>query len=515
MSENKPSADPQSSSASTQGIGSSKSGFGKKKRKSNRLQYLGLAGFLIVAVGGFVWLVGQTRGSGIAGGTTTGLDNKEFDPIADFDVIREEGNVNQLEKLMFDLKLRRMNRKSVPVQLDNASKIVQVAEQLLDHPERTEKQRVFAARSKLDGIWQTYNINLRNKLGDPFIAQQFFAAADEFMNDENELVSRDAFLARARALVYETSYQRSLGSFDAVGSSITDLISNYPEDSVILENIRILFTSLRAKDAENSAKLAGKIAEIADNSEYEGTRKLSRFMKDIIALYDAGIGNAKTIANIMVDDDNFKGRLKQLNSDLDTGETVVTQLDNAIEFFERQRKYDAAAEVSRWVLDNADKRTNPEAAALASKIGKAGLQRNSILEKPFLFEGVEKNGNAIDTDRFEDRVVMIAYFSSQDEQSKILLNSLSNVSATMFGKTVDFVLVEVSDGESVVSTEEFDNSRWVVVKTSQENPNSYLQQCPTVRFPYFVLIDKAGNVDSINLTLRTIKTKIDHLLSKN
>jgi len=488
-------------------------GFGKKKRKSTRRRNVLIAVCLLIVVGGVVWFQFQVQNRRFDGGTT-GLSNKEFDPIADFDVIREEGNVNQLEKLMFDLKLRKINRQSIPVQLDNSAKIVQVAEQLLDHPERTEKQRVFAARAKLDSIWQTYNISLRNNLKDPFIAQQFFAAADEFMDDEDALVSRDAFLARARGLVYETSLKRSLGSFDSVGSSITDLITNYPEDKVVLENIRILFTTLRAKDADNSAKLAGKIAEIADRSNHEGTRKLSRFMKDIIALYDAGIGNSRTIVNIMVDDDDFKSRLKSLNNDLDTGETVVTQLDNAIEFFERQQKYEHAAEVSRWVLENSAKRTNPEAAALAKKIGEFGLQRNSMLQKPWSFTGTDKLGNSIKTDRFDGRVVMIAYFSSADENSKTLLNSLSNVSASMFGKTVDFVLVEVNDGEAVVGTHEFENSQWVVVKTSHENPNQYLQQCPTLRFPYFVLIDKAGNVDSINLTLRSIKTKIENLLAK-
>ena len=467
---------------------------------------------LLIVVGGIVWFQFQNQNRGLAGGTT--LSNKEFDPIADFDVIREEGNVDQLEKLMFDLKLRKINRQSIPVQLDNSAKIVQVAEQLLDHPDRTEEQRVFAARSKLDAIWQSYNISLRNNLKDPFIAETFFAAADQFMDDDNELVSRDAFLARARGLVYETSLKRSLGSFDSVGSSITDLISNYPEDKVVLENIRILFTTLRARDSENSAKLAAKIAAIADTSDYQGTREISRFMKDIIALYDSGIGNSRAIVNIMVDDDDFKTRLKQLNNDLDTGETVVTQLDNAIEFFERQQKHDSAAEVSRWVLENAAKRTNPEAAALAKRVGQAGLQRNSILKKPWSFEGIDKLGNEINTERFNERVVMISYFSSKDEKSKTLLNSLSNVSAALFGKTVDFVLVEVNDGEAVVSTHEFDNSRWVVVKTSHANPNQYLQQCPTLRYPYFVLIDKAGNVDSINLTLRSIKTKIEHLLAK-
>lgn len=468
-----------------------------------------------MTVVGVIWLVNQSRGTSFIGGETTGLDNKDFDPIADFDTIRDEGNVDQLEKLMFDLKLRKIGTQSVPVQLDNSTKIVQVAEQILDHPERSEKQRVFAARSKLDAIWQTYRTSLRNNLNDPFVAQQFFAAADEFIGDENELVSRDAYLGRARGLVYETSLKRSLGSFENVGKSITDLIATYPEDKVVLENIRILFTTLRAKDAENSTKLAGQIAEIADQSDHAGTQKLARFMKDIIALYDAGIGNMKTIGTIMVNDDDFKSRLKKLNEDPDTGETVVTQLDNAIEFFERQQKYDDAAEISSWILDKANGRTDPEASKLAKTVGEAGLKRNSLLNQPWSFEAVDKIGGSVKSKRFDGRVAMIVFFSSAEEKSKKLLNSLSNLSATMFGKTVDFILVEVKHGEPVVGTQEFENSRWVVLSTTLDDPNNYLKQCPTIRFPYCLLIDKAGKVDSINLTLTSVKTKIENLLSEN
>ncbi len=493
--------------------GSSTEGFGKKKKRSNRFRNFMISLTLVVAAAGLIWFTAQTWGVGNV--PTTGLDNKEFDPIADFDVIRAEGNVAQLEKLMFDLKLRKIDRQSVPVQLDNSSKILQVAQQILDHDDRTENQRVLAARAKLDSIWRMYSANLQYGLNDPFVAEQFFGAADEFVDDEHPLVARDAYLSRARALVYETSLQKSLGSFEAVGKSIVDLIANYPEDRVVLENIRILFTQLRAMDADNSADLAGQIAAIADQSEFDETRKLSRFMKDIMALYDAGIGNLKTIASIIVDDDDFKERLKKLNDNVDTGETVVTQLDNAIEFYERQRKHDVAKEISQWVLDTAEQRTDPDAKKLAIEIGSNGVKRNSLLNQPWSFDGTDKLGVPIDTKRFDGRVVMLMLFAPEDPGAKDLLSSMSNLSTALFGKTVDFVVVEVGEGDAISGMEEFENSRWVVLHTTPDDPNGYFKQCPTIRLPYCILINKDGIVDSINLTMTNIKTKIENLLVEN
>lgn len=426
--------------------------------------------------------------------------------------ILESGNLTLLENKLSELNSKKFDPLLVPVILDNNKRIIELADAVLKHPELGESARVSAIQAKLRALENAYDTSRRNELNDPFVAEQLISSAQQYFDDPNDVLARDARLVHAKGLVIETIQKSSLGSYDRVNESFVDLINRYPADPVVVQEIRRLFTQIRAFDSEESLKLATSIADVANASSSESTADLIRFMKDIIALYDTGIGNFKKIGTIIVDDDEFMDRLSKLNDDLTTGTTVVTQLDNAIEFFERQRKYDKALQLSQKIAANAEHRTHAAAAELAKKSGENGVARNSLLGRPWDFESKDFFGREITKDQFSNRVVLVIMFTSDMAEQASVSQAIQRMAKSFVGKALDLVLVEVTEvGQTPVSSQ--NKQTWRTVQSIKDNPHKYLVNCPTQRFPYGILIDKNGIVDSINISLSNVKTRIGYLLS--
>ena len=431
-----------------------------------------------------------------------------------FNRILESGNLPLLKGKLDEMRSKRFDPTLVPVILDNSNRVIELADVVLTHPDLEEDFRTDAIRAKLHALETVYFTAHRNELKDPFIAEQLLSSAQSYFEDEDRLVARDARLSHSKGVVLETIRKSSLGSFDRVTQSFVNLINEFPNDRQVATSIRQSFVQLRAFNSNESVKLAAEVARVAGTSNSEATEDLVRFMKDIIVLHDTGIGNLRKITSIIVDDTAFMACLDELNSKLDTGPTVVTQLDNAIEFFERQRKYDMALQLCKKILANAEKRTHPAAAEMAKTIGKNGVDRNSLLNDPWDFETTDFFGNEITQEQFSDRVVLIIIFPTELSETANLNQAILGLASSNIGKAIDMILVEITDSnQAPVSSE--NKQLWRTIQSSEDSPHKYLTNCPTRRFPYGILIDKNGKVDSINITLSNVKTRIGYLLSRN
>ncbi len=497
-------------------FGGTRDSFGKKKKKDS---WTGVATFLllILTLGGALiyWLANQQSQAAKNTSTVTLFQEESFDSVKDYKAIRDNGTISQLNLLLNILKSKDLSQQFIPVQLENDRQIIEIAERVIDHAECEESDRNAAYLTKMDAHWHSYIVSQKNNLKDPFIAEQFFAEVDRLLQHPNKRVAKHAEVLRARAIVIQTVRKQFLGSEQAVSESITSLLKKYPNDPAVNEVVKKLFTDYRAFDSEGAVRLAGKLAPFADLADAEGGKRLSRFMKDIIALYDSGIGNTKTIASIIVNDQDFMQRLLKLNELSDTGPTVVVQLDNAIEFFERERKYELAKQLCQDIAAKAELRTVPESKELAQLISKNGLDRLALVDQKWKFDGVDSTGNEIVGSRYADRVVMVVYYELGDSKNVDLFAAMSSLRKTIAGRNVDFICVGVDTGIETDSNSDGVPQNFLSILTSQASPDAFLLQCPTRRFPYAVLIGKQGHVDSINVTLSTVRTRIEYLSSSN
>ena len=496
-------------------FGGTRDAYGKKRRKFGWLRELILL-LVVIAVGGgtIFWLSSLQKKAAENISADTLFQEEAFDPVRDYKAIRDNGTISQLSSLLLTLKSKKMDLEYFPIQLENDRKIIEIAEAVMAHPDCDDKNFDAATIAKLDASWHSYNLSQRNSLNDPFIAEKFFSVANQLVDHEKPEIAKQAQLLKAHGIVIQTVRKQFLGSEQAVLDSISKLLQNYLDDPVVTESVKKMFTEYRAYDSESAVRLAGQLAPIIEPGSSESGKKLFRFMKDIIALYDSGIGNTKAIYSIIVDDKNFMQRLTSLNEDPDTGPTVVVQLDNAIEYFERERKYALAKNLSELMLQKAPLRTISESRDLAESYARNAIKRNSLLGQPWSFQGEDSDGKPITEDRYLDRVIMIVYYEIGDPENTKLFGSMAALYQYLFGKDFDFICIGV-DTRRFPESGVVVPSQFISVETTFDSPHAFLEQCPTKRLPYAILIDKKGNVDSINVTLSTVKTRIEYLLSNN
>ena len=243
---------------------------------------------------------------------------------------------------------------------------------------------------------------------------------------------------------------------------------------------------------------------------------LARFIDDIVLLYENGIGDLDRVVDILQDDGKFLATMVSLAQQPKCGTTVLTQLSNGIEMLERRGEHEVALQLSQEILKSSTQRDDPILVGLANQIGNDGIIRNHLVKSKWDFTATDHLGTTIDQKRFEDNVSLIVFFSSEQQQSERILHAVSSLSKALAGRPVQYVFVEVA--EKTTSNHRLANSKNVkspILLTNLEQPNNYLKQCPTRRFPYLVLIDKNGIVDSINISLSAVLTRIEYLLSKN
>ncbi len=496
--------------------GSSSQSFGRKTTKFGRWRNTAIIATVTFAVIGIVVLL-STYGIGRGDKENTAESlflGDSFDPINDFAAVRDNGTVDQLERLLLALQDRNQANEATAVKLDFVNRTIEIADLILGHADRTEAQRVLAAKTKLNAIWFASRTNTQQGFDNSATFEQLSGATSEFINDTNLAVSRDAHVFQTVGFIVESARNKFSGSFDSILNSLAGMLKKFPDDPVVLNSLRSVFPGVRAANSEQAIKLAGQILEEIDRSNTPKSRKLSRFMKDIMMLHDAGIGNESKIDSIKVGDDDFLQRLDQLNSNLDAGETLVYQLDNAVDYFERQRQFDKALKLSQAVLDQSANRTDVAGAALAKTIGEDGVARNSLIQNKWSFEEIDARGNPIDVNRYSGQVTLVAFYVLQDRHSTAFLTAVQSLGNVLIGRDVEFIFVEIDAGSDTVTLDTASDNRWSTLKTSLTTPNHFLRQCPTNRFPYLVLIDKNGNVDSINVPLIEAKTGIEYLLSK-
>ncbi len=427
--------------------------------------------------------------------------------------IRDNGTLLQKKNLLHELKSKRIAPNLIPVKLDTNRKISEIADSIIEYPDVEEVDRVFAVKAKLLALGTSYQTAVGNGLNDPFIADQLVGNAKQYLDDPNRDVAREAHLSLAKAMISETIRRQILGGTDKVEDTMLQLFKTFPDDDIVIAVTKDLFTVYRAFDADASVSLAKKIAEVTDQSESPETQQLSRFMKDIILLFDTGIGNYPTINSVKVSDVDFMNRMNQLNDNLEAGPTVMVQLENGISFFERQGKHELAVQLCNRMLEKADQRAIPEAAEFSKSAAERGLVRNSLVGTEWDFATTDYFGDSITNDKFQNRIVMLVFYKTQAASSIPFVQTISQLANQFLGQAVDFVMVEVGQADQAPLASQ-NKKQWVTIRSQIDEPHKYLKQCPTKKFPYAVLIDRRGIVKSINFAFDETRTKIEDLLAR-
>ncbi len=489
---------------------------GNRKSVSRRLMEMILG--VVIGLGlliGLVWyfFLREPPDSSAAkkGDVTPSIIGASFDPIADFENIRNNGGLNDLQALLIELN-NWPKGATLPVRIDYQNKRVAIANRILAHPEATEEQRVLAGKAKLDALGAYYGLDYMNQLSDPLIAEKYLKASSGFLDDPNYELSRDAYLGKAKTLIYEFSKGSWPGTFASVEDAILVLPEKFPDDSFVISNVQLLLTALRQSDMPKSMQLTKKIIQACQGMQDPQVLQLLRSMQDVVLLNEKGSAlMLESSWDKTADQKPLLDNVLELCDRTETGETVLRQIETAINWFEKIGKVDYSIEICNRLAATANLRQPEAVAELAQEIAQNGLQRAKCLNSKWSFEANDERGRKLESKDFSDKVVLIAYWSPSSNQSNRMFDELNRLHSLLATANIKFVTVRIDDSPGFDAQS---NPAWTNLRSTPGNPSPYVTQCPVTRVPYYVIIGRDGKAKALNVDFSELKTKADWFLSQ-
>ena len=482
----------------------------KKKRQqlARSLQIVGLIGLIAAGLAYVTYQIFRPDEVN----TAEAITSVEFDPIEEYDTILDKGTADQKLILLKELIAQPQAGAGLPVLADLYKKIVATASELVDEKELSEKDRTYAATKKLDSIWKLYLLNLQNDVFDPLLCDQFRNTSDKFIKSENDTLRKQAFIGKLRYLTGETITQRNK-NIDHVCDTVGESLDAFPEDLEIIDSIRRAHAQLINVDREYATAVGNAVEPFKSKIDSDDFRLLVRQLNDLNLLYELGIGNLPSISDLNTTVEDFNVRLTKLANAPEIGELVYQQLSNGIAFLEGRRYNQEALELGQVIQQRSVDQAIPDLATIAKKMGDTCVQRNSLVNSRWQFDETDFQNQPIDDGKFAGAVTLIVMYPQNNPQTAQFLKTMQSLERAFQGRNVRMIYMAVT--KSVAEGGQLDVSvakNNVLLATSLEKPNKYLQQCPTTRLPYLILIDKSGNVSSINVPLKALKTRIESLL---
>lgn len=475
---------------------------------------MGIAAALIILAGLYWWVFVREVVDTTAKTEDTAAAVKDniVDNTASFEAIRDGGDLDQMRALLMDLENWPRDA-ATPVRLQTVSQRLEIAEKVIQHPDLTEEQRVFAAKAILQSMGLYYGISLdEGILDDGSTVSRYLDVCNTFLNDKSEEVSREAQLAKAKVQVLELTRGNDSGSNESILQTISSLIERFPDDPAVIANIRLMIGKVNASDPRAGAKLFADVITAYEResvTQPEVLRQL-RMMKDLLVLNESGFGRLASEAKASGNYEQYLRKLEELLNEPDTGVDFVNLVYNEIGYFEMIGRHDLAKRILEQLKNSALKNTNEAAQLQGLRVVKFGLIRNELVGKPIDLNENDSNGNPIDVSRLTNRPVILLFYSPNAPRTSDVFNNLRFTYELIRRTGVQVIAVAVEKANAEKFESGFDPS-WISVDSSIEDTSKIFLQCPVSHVPYFVIIDRNGVVDSLNVPADQLKTKIEAL----
>ena len=443
--------------------------------------------------------------------TAEAITSEDFDPLEEYDVVLEKGTLDQKIVLLNALDKKPLRNVELPVKTDVHNKISEVASVILKEKDLPADHHEFAAIKKLDSIWNLYLLNIKNDIHDPFMCDEYRTTIDEFIDSENTRLSKAAWMGKVRYLTGEMLTGRT-DETTHVASATNESLNKFPNDVEVINNLRRLYAQIIAMDSKKAATVADAIAAARQRNGTAELDVLVRYTTDMALLYDAGIGDLPTITDLNTSIEDFYVRIEKLATNPNVGATVYKQLGNSISYLETHRHHDLAVKLGKKIATTSASQTDQELAVHAKIIGESCVTRNMLINSRWNFEETDFRGKTINDDSFRESVTLIVIYPQRRGQTPKFLKVMKTLESAFNGRNLRMVYVAVSPESDQGEIDFSVGDKNILLVTDPDSPNKFLQQCPTKRMPYFIIVNREGNVDSINVPIRALKTRIESIL---
>ncbi len=475
-------------------------------------------GLLVLLFGAWYYFLRvppQTTASPVAEKTMG--EGNVVDDIEGYTSILDGGNLeNQLSLLV---RLDEWPREAAtPIRLDTLKKRLDLAQAVARHDDLTEEQRIANAKRILNAMGQIYGIAHLEKIdSDGKLVSDYLNICNSFVNDPDPEVSREARLSKLKALVYEASEGELDGRAATINENFMELIRLYPNNESVASTVKLLALKMASADVESGKLLIKKVIEQYDLQPVtnQGVSGQLSTLKDEVLLGESGIAGLAREAAATNNYDKYLPKLYELAERSDTGMEMINRIYNAVGFFEIRRKHDVAISILERLEASAENRQDPRVRDQALRVAKWGLLRNRAVGKPFDLSDIESDGNPVDLVQFSDRPVLLVFYSPNNPKTPALLKDLDDI-YDLIGRTgIRIVTIAVEQPRSDSIPNKL-NTAWVNIESRPPpgRTSEIFLRCPVSHVPYFVAINHAGELDTLNVPEANIKTVVENMATR-
>lgn len=470
----------------------------------------GMVTTLIICM--MIWMYFSGRSESTKALTETNPDsNRQLDGKA-----MAIANAEQLETVL--IKFNEWNRKAdISLLLSQNEDRVRVANQMLQLP-LSSSQRNLAINSKIEALGSIYGLDFLHSLNTPDIGATLIATAKSHLADPNKKIVQTSKLAIIKVDTFEFIKSKGRLELEPVLNQMTDVLMENPDDQLVISTIELLVSTLARFERSVGLKTMNHLADSINLPDATETMKFIRTLSDRKMLVEANYD--RQFANRWVNGDAGQKALLQtsiqLANDSTGGTVLVNDIGNVAHWFEQFNQYAEAREIYEALIDSAITRQDPAASAAASRLGMNGICRCDLVNQKLIINGKTITGQAINPENFQDRVLVLIFWSANVPSSLTAMSEFHTSSSNLVNSKKIKVLAVCVDKvlnrnvEAVVKT--IPNYYPLFIDTNQEN--SILTQCPITKVPHALVINHFGEITDVNVPFDELQATSEYLSTR-
>lgn len=438
------------------------------------------------------------------------IEEKEFEEVV------QSGTSIQLQSLLNDLN-QWTAEGGTPEVVKKNQRRVDLANKMLTM-DLDSQQRTLAITSKLSALETIYGLAFVDESAEvPNVIADLTSCANEYKEDSNESVSLKAKLSLLKINSFENAAKEN-PDFDQLLDEMCSVMKEYPNDDSTLATVDRLLEYYRAKlGRETAQKIKNRM--LARKSEFSSAPKVLALFQDFADEAKlAEVKYAELYENRWVNSTRGQQELLkcslELAQDQRSGKLVIAEVDRVAHWFEQDGLYEGAKAIYTAIINSADTYDSAEIAAEAKRKAMHGLSRISLVGKTLDFTSVRYDGSPLGPERFENRVVVVLFWSAYNKSSANILESLIQQSNKWKDRGTRILAVNV-DRKVLENNKRFLGTLktvdFVFGDPKKNFFNNILEQSPSSEVPRIMLIKKDGTVFDANVPFSELSTEVSFL----
>jgi len=392
----------------------------------------------------------------------------------------------------------------------------QVAERIIQSESGAEAKE-FATRTLLINRKSLYGLHALGSIPSQVSSDSFKACFEKYLNDPNREIYREAHVCKLTYVLFEVIGGRQ--ESEQFTKSLEETLQRFPNDVAVLGSIRQQFDACIDNDVEMAEQLGEELLRSTPDKGHPAYELYSYFANRYYLiksnyrdLFVNRYANGKTGQQELE-----KQSIELLGRD-DCGRLVVVDVNMVANWFESQRDTKVARNIYQTMSERGAQRTGDEVGNLLTILGKSGTTRLDQIGKPMSLEGVKHLGIPIDEELYKNRVVMILFFSPNNDQvSAKYLKEFSRLAVKYLKNSAPIKAIAVPvkpSNDFAARNLKRRDSAIVLCNWEGSSRPVLLDRFPVTQVPYLIMLDHEGVVSSLNVPIEELVQEASLLLDR-